>query len=742
MIDELKAYKKFVTSYYVNEGFRITSAIMIPVLISSYLGHLAMGIAFVLGVLCVSSTDTPGPFHHRRNAMRITILLTVLCALMVGFSVHTPWLLAFELLASAFIFSMIGVYGLRASSVGAAVLLLFVLNVDDRYDTQQILTNALLVGSGGIWYYLWSLLLNRIRPYKLAQQAIGDSILSIAEYTRIKASLYNKNVDYEKVYRTLLEEQVQVHTKQNLVREILFKTRSIVKETTHTGRVLLMTFLDTVDLFERIMTSQRDYKALHDSFDNETLQRFQMIILKLANELEDIGVALQQGTKSTTDEEMNASLEDLKNHFPDYRQKNLNEKNIEAFISLKHILDSIVDIHTRILTLHRYTRYDRNIPMEKDIDLDYNRFISPTEIGIGQFINNINFHSNIFRHSLRVSLAMFAGYLLSKVLPVGHGYWILLTILVILKPAYSLTKKRNFQRISGTIIGAILGACALFFIPDKTVLVILMIIAMLITYSLLRLQYFIAVIFMTFYILISFYFLKHDDFQRIIQDRVIDTAIGSVITFIFTLILPPKWEHEQIKKLITNCIKANAVYFDTIAKVFTGKDFSTSQYKFFRKESFVALSNLSDAFQRMLSEPRRKQKNSMQAYQLMVSNHILASHIATLASYVFSFAKQHVSQDFLPIIDDTISHLDNTIAILDGNSISTQNITHIQQNKFIVRNRVEELLSQRVQELKSGSPETGIRQQLSELKTITDQFEYVHKISIDMEKIAGKFGEA
>ncbi len=738
MIDYIKAYKKFTTSYYVNDGFRITSAIMIPVLIAAYLGHLSMGIAFVVGTLCVSVTDTPGPFHHRQNAMRITIVLTTLCALMVGFSVPTPWLLAIELFVCAFVFSMIGVYGLRASSVGTAALLLFVLSVDDRYSTKQLLVNAALVCGGGIWYYLWSLLLNRIRPYKLAQQAIGDSILSIANYTRIKAALYNKQNDYEKTYGTLLEEQVKVHTKQDLVREILFKTRSIVKETTHTGRVLLMTFLDTVDLYERIMTSQHDYQALRKSFDEEMLSRFQSVILKLATELENIGMALQQGTKSVPADDLETVIEDLKSYYEEQRLVGLNEKNIEAFISLKHILDSIVDIYSRLQTLHRYTRYDRSIPIEKDYDLDYNRFISHTQIEIGQFVNNINFNSNIFRHSLRVSVAMLAGYFLSKVLMVGHGYWILLTILVILKPAYSLTKKRNFQRISGTVIGAIIGATALFFVKDKTVLVVLMIIAMLFTYSLIRLQYFMAVVFMTIYILISFSFLKHDDFQKIITDRIIDTAVGSAIAFLFTIILPPKWEHERIKNLLSKCIKANSDYFEYIAKLFTGKNLNTQQYKFLRKECYVALSNLSGAFQRMLSEPRRKQKNSMLVYQLLVSNHILTSHIATLSSYIPSFAKAHVSKDYLPMIDDTVFHLENTIAILEGNSVSTKNVMQVQENKFIVRHRVEELLAQRVQELKSGSLDSDIKDQLFELKTITDQFEYIHKISIDMEKIAGE----
>jgi len=39
-----------------------------------------------------------------------------------------------------------------------------------------------------------------------------------------------------------------------------------------------------------------------------------------------------------------------------------------------------------------------------------------------------------------VSIATIAGYIISGFLPFGHGYWIMLTIIVIMKPVYSLTK--------------------------------------------------------------------------------------------------------------------------------------------------------------------------------------------------------------------------------------------------------------------------------------------------------------
>src|SRR5690606_33515723 len=119
------------------------------------------------------------------------------------------------------------------------------------------------------------------------------------------------------------------------------------------------------------------------------------------------------------------------------------------------------------------------------------------------------------------------GYLLSLVINVGnHSYWILLTIMVILKPGFSLTKQRNFQRLIGTIIGGVGGALILILVTDQTSLFVLLLLFMVATYSLIRINYIVSVMFMTPYILIMFSFLDMNTLT-ILRERIIDTLIGS-----------------------------------------------------------------------------------------------------------------------------------------------------------------------------------------------------------------------
>ncbi|HSH65948.1 MAG TPA: FUSC family membrane protein, partial [Bacteroidia bacterium] len=546
MQDLVKSYKQFSTSYYVRDGLRITLAIMLPIIIFSGLGEVRLGVTTALGVLCVSLSDGPGPFHHRINGMLISATLVSLVAMITGFSVHSYWLIALELLIFSFLFSMIGIYGARATSIGIGGLLIMILHIDEQYTPQTVLLNTAFILMGGVWYFLLSLILNRIQPYKLAQQAIGDAILSTAKYMRLKALMYNKHTDYDENYRNMIDRQITLHTKQDLVREILFKTRSIIKETTYKGRTLLAIFKDSVDLFEQIMASHGNYKSLHEEIDEDLLITFEQTINIVATELEFIGIAMQAGNRSLPDPATLTAISELEMYFDNYRKKYSHSVQSEALSSLRQIIQNLKSIYDRILIMHRYTVYDPKFNATVDPDVDSNKFISATEINLESFFSNFNFQSNIFRHSLRVSITLFLGYILLRFLPFGHNYWILLTILVILKPAYSLTKKRNVERLMGTLIGILTGAIILYAINNEKVLLGIMIITMIGAYSLIRIKYFLFVVLLTIYLLISFYLLKTDDFNRLIMERVIDTIIGSFLAFLATFLIPPKWEKEQI----------------------------------------------------------------------------------------------------------------------------------------------------------------------------------------------------
>jgi uncharacterized membrane protein (TIGR01666 family) len=735
-MDYLRQYKSFVNSYYLAEGVRITIGISLPAIVLGYFHNLSAGIMVSTGALCVSIPDNAGPIQHRRNAMLICDVLIFFVAIFTGFATSYPPVLGIFLFLFCFLCAMIGIYGTRASSIGLAALFVMVLNIDRSQEGWGIIANATYVLIGGIWYTILSLSINSFRPYKLAQQALGECIQSTADYLRLRASFYSKKSNLSRTYDGLLDMQSEVHQKQNLVRELLFKSRDVVKESTNTGRVLVMIFLDIVDLFERVMTSHQDYTTLHEFFEtSEVLQRFEDVILFMADELDVVGIAVKSGEAVKKSTALNERIKDLKAYFEQFRNEKRNADNVEWFISLRNILENLEDISDRIYTLQNYTSYDKEWNKKVDASAESEQFISHQEIEPKLFFENFSFQSNTFRHSLRLSIATIVGYSISKFLPFSHSYWILLTIIVILKPAYSLTKKRNYDRLIGTLIGALAGFLILYFIKEKTAIFVIMVLLMVGAYSFMRTHYLAFVSLMTPYILLMFHLLNASNFRAVVSDRIIDTAIGSIIAFLANVFLLPVWEHELVRDYMINMINDNRQYFSAVASIFFARSISINQYKVSRKNAFVSLANFSDAFNRMLSEPKNKQRNIRYVHQFLAASQMLTAHIATLSVLKRPILAENENYIFEPAIFAIEKKLlDAKKNLQDGGH--PIKFVETKTPMRLLNDRVNDLLKKRKKELEDNITESDTRKMLAALKPIADQINFIHKTASDLEKLS------
>ena len=527
--------------------------------------------------------------------------------------------------------------------------------------------------------------------------------------------------------------------KGNLITELIFKSRDIVKESTHTGRVLLMLFLDTTDLFERAMTSHQDYQKLHTYFkETGILEEYNQLINGLAGELDKVGIAVKSGRHSGYRKQLDKQLTEERDHLQELRRKVLNPQNLEGFISLRHILDSIDDIAKRVRTLHHYTTYDVKLMRKKIQTPDPETFIQHQPIDLRLMADNLSFKSNILRHSLRLSLAAVFAYVAARMLPFGHSYWILLTVVVIIKPAYSLTRTRNFQRLAGTVAGALLGALLLYFIQNKTAVLILMVVFAAASYSFLRKQYLVSVFFMTTYLLLMFHLIYPLTFETILKDRIVDTAIGSVVALVFSFLLPPVWEHENIDGFMSAVLQRNLEYYQLIAQAFTGKPVAKPENNLARRQSWVALANLSDALNRMLNEPRWKQRNAALLHQFVVSNHMLTSHIATLSSYTDTLQPAHILEEYSPVIMSSVSRLQLALRHIQHPEETADTLIPEEKKPRALEDKMNKLLQQRRLEIELKNYNTDTRKLVSDLKAITDQFYFIDKIAGDVEKVSGK----
>lgn len=681
MNTQSREIKSFFYSQYFSDGLRISLGILLPTLILTQFNLFDMGLTLSLGALCVCVVDVPGPTMHKRNAMLICNGLIFVVAVITGFARLNLYTLGVEIALFSFLFSMFTIYGNRAASVGTAALLIMIFMMDKAIEPDEIVTYSATLLGGGIWYMLQSLLFFRIRPYRAAQQALGENMLDVVKFLRIKADFYKPDTDIDENYRKLVSHQIQVSQHQDIVREILFKSRITVKESTYASRILLITFVDLVDLYEQIMATHYDYKDIHDKFGHTgVLEEIAALLHRMADELDNIGFAILSNSRYRHMANFDKDLEQLKNMIDGVVK---NDPAISNLV-LKKILINLRDLNRRICDIFNYYNSKSSASLMERKDEEYSKFVTHQDYAPRIFFDNLTFSSAAFKHALRVSLVcifgffvtksaevlVFADYITGRKLVFGHhSYWVLLTIIVILKPGYSLSKQRNYQRLIGTIAGGVIGVLILVFVHNTIVQFVFLVIFMMGAYSFQRLNYVVSVLLMTPYVLILFKFLGVGHLN-IAQERIVDTIIGSVIAFIASYVLFPSWESEIITESLRDVIYANTHYLAKIAESMTGASTGTTDYKLARKDVYVTSANLSAAFERMTSEPKSKQKKSKEVHKFVVLNHILSSYLATIAPTASSArmtAKPH--PDHIKLFKRSVAVLNETDKKLGGKTV-------------------------------------------------------------------------
>ena len=577
-----------------------------------------------------------------------------------------------------------------------------ILRMSDIVTPQVAVTDSLLIAAGGAWYLLVALLLYRLTPYRPAQRALGDCIHETAKFLRIKSDLYDSAVDFENEYRKLVTQQIVVNEKQDAVRELLFKNKEILKEPSRTARLLVLTFADAVDLYEQITATWYDYRLLRARFGaTGILDDVSVVIKNIASELDNIGLAIQSNSAYKKSYEVIPALDKIKVKIDAIEDK------ASSNLVLKKILVNLRNLDSHVDELINYFSLTISPKGRMRSRSDYSKFVSHTEIDLVILRNNLNLSSGIFRHALRMTLTCLCGFIIAKLISYGHhSYWILLTIIILLKPGFSLTKERNIQRFIGTIAGGIIGGLLLYFIHDRDILFGFIIFFMLGTYTYQRHNYIVMVIFTTPYVLILFNLLGLG-FLKVAEERLLDTGIACALSFLASYLLFPHWESLQLDTYMKQVLKANINYLQKLLGFLSGKPIPEIDYKLARKEVFISTANLSAAFNRMLSEPKNKQRNGTLTYEFVVLNHVLSSNIASLSADMLLTQQHAYPKEVTHQIKQSIKTLEAGLQQLDHTYSAAGKEPFLQLSKI----------------------------EVTADKSLDEQLDFIYKVTLDINKV-------
>lgn len=697
--------RSFFYSQYFAEGIRITLGTIIPVIVCAMMGELLYGTLISLGALIVGLSDTPGAPRHRRFGMLYCASIAVCTLLLTALANDYLWLMAITLAGLSFLFSMFSVFNARAATVGMMCILVMIINIDGRHTFHEELQYISLFIIGGLWYMLISLSLMRVKPYRLAQQELSETITQVADFLRLKANFYDTKIDVDENYTNLISKQVEINVHQENVRDILFQSKRSIKDTTKEGRYLTLIFNEINDLFEQSMTTHYDYSEVRIKYAlSGILNEFKNIIKNLASELDNIAYKINADKKPKPRYDLEKQIDKLRLMIEEF-----DKKNTINSIPLKKIVVNIRTISNHLNNIYKYTQYKEENIQKQEIT-DSHKFINTKILNWQKFKDNLSFQSTVFRHALRMSTVLTSTFLVYRLINYSglNSYWILLTILVILKPGFGLTKERNVQRLLGTIIGGIIGAIILIFVPDLTIRFAILMIFFLIAYSLFRVNYIIAVIFMTPYVLIMLSFSGVNTFEMA-RVRIIDTFIGGSVAFLSSYIIFPNWESLQIKSNMKNLLIANYKYLSQAILLLSDKKITITEYKLARKDVYIASANMGSTFQRLITEPKWRQKHNKEVNKFVILNHIFSSYTATLLTQLYNTTSDSYNNDHVKLLMRCLNYLE--LAIKELSLIHSDEIDYV--------------TSIQKQSIDSNNEDTLL---------ITEQLQFLVKISGDLQK--------
>ncbi len=637
--------KKFLYSQYFYGGLRIAFGISLPAVLMLALFHdRALGFTIATGALGVCAVDKPGPLKHKHNDMLLCSLLGFLAAFATGIATGASLPLWVTIAPLSFALSMLVVYGDKWLQISFATLFMMIATLGNHFTVLEALMNAAWLLLGGLWYTYWSTLVNRWQAERIEQQSIAESMFATAEYLRARADFYKLNNDLDECHQQLVLKQIAAIDKHDVARGIVLRNLPVLRAGHLDVRrtMLFNLFINIVDLHETVVAAHVDYALMRTVFaDSDVLIFFHDFLRKCARDLENIGLAVSQNSASQQLVTLKTELRALEFEIDVKRKKAFPAQEPEAYAMLVAAFRRVWSVSRLLNKMHRNTRSDNpQSTTELQLDKALQHFLQRQHVPLRQIFSNLKIASPSFRHALRVSIAVALGLWIGTLLPLTNAYWICLTIVIIMKPGFSLTKQRNTQRLIGTVIGCAASVALILLVKSPVTLLLVMFACMVMSYSLVLFNYTASVVFTSSYVLLLYHLLAPEG-MRLIGERALDTAIGGAIALGISHLFP-YWEYRVMKPLVKEMIASMRQYFDAIC-IGAGKPATTNalpaspaisndfRCRLARKNTQIAFANLGNAFARMMLEPKAQQKFVAELNDLLIQSHTLASQMAAAA---------------------------------------------------------------------------------------------------------------
>lgn len=593
-------------------------------------GRPELVIPLFLGVIASALAETDDHWLGRLQALLVTVVCFSIASLAVELLFPYPFIFVAGLALSTFAMTLLGALGERYAAIASATLILSIytmIGVDQRGGTPSDFWRepALLVIGAG-WYGLLSVLWNALFANQPVQQSLARLFLELGQYLKIKSTLLEplRQLDVEAQRLALARQNGRVVVALNQAKETILARLSHGRPSPKISRYLKLYFI-AQDVHERASSSHYPYNQLAEAFfHSDVLFRCQRLLNQQGKACRALAKAIQLRQPFDYNDselalaDLNASLEYLRQQGnPAWRGL---LRSLGALAANLTTLDQKLSGASNPDALddeQDSTLLDRSPRSFKDALERIRLQISPTSL--------------LFRHALRLSLALAAGYGVLHLIHPTQGYWIMLTTVFVCQPNYGATRIRLVQRIFGTLIGLVAGWALIDLFPNPLIQSLLAVIAGVAFFASRSTRYTLATAAIT--LLVLFCFNQVGDGYGLILPRLFDTLLGALIAGAAVLLVLPDWHGRSLHRLVGGTLACNSRYLREIMQQYANGKRDDLAYRTARRNAHNADATLSTTLSNMLLEPGHFRKDAEIGFRFLVLSHTLLSYLSALGAH-------------------------------------------------------------------------------------------------------------
>lgn len=573
-----------------------------------------------LGALAGALSETDDHPNGRLKSMALKVVSFAISSFSVELLQPYPILLGIGLAVSTIVFILIGGISERFRGVTFGALLVGIYTMIGTHSSPFWYLQPILLTSGAFIYGVFSYILLRLKPYSLLEEQLARGFSALSLYLDEKSKLFPSNKHAEKEIRAKLA-LLNVQTVEALDRckEVLNSYGESLTDQKPLQPYLYY-FMVLQSLHERAASSHERYDLLSSNpLNSDLIGGIRQLLHQLSQATQDFAESLLTGIPY----EHPIALDWLTNTI----RNSLKNNNLKPTLPLKLLIRNLTQSHETLKSIHKNYNTDLLPKLEKNTRSYFER------LKIQLNINHPRMH-----YALRLGLSFLIGYAIYKYFNIEKGEWIVLTILFVLQPSYSETRKRLFQRILGTFAGVIIGVLIIQLFSYSGQIVLMLASAYLFFFWMKR-KYSISIIFITIFVLCAFNIIANKGID-VMAPRLIDTLIGAFISFLVVRFLWPDWQYKKLPNLLSEAILKNTAYLKAILNEYKNPVTDDLTYRIARREAHRADNALVMAWQNMQLDPKKHQKLKKTAFRLTYLNHALLSYLSAFGAHRNLHAKQ------------------------------------------------------------------------------------------------------